>query len=69
MWAEDEGINVKYQIQDRDRKFSGEKFVGFRNGTARRIKTPVYSPMANVRLSLNGSVGVFIEPCKWSLRS
>lgn len=47
MWAEDEGIEVKYLIQDRDRKFSREKFIGFWKGTARRIRTPVRSPMAN----------------------
>jgi putative transposase len=47
MWAEVGDISVKFLIQDRDRKFSGEKFIGFWTGTARRIKTPVRSPMAN----------------------
>ena len=47
MWTEAHDISVKYLIQDRDRKFSGEKFIRFWKGTARRIKTPVRSPMAN----------------------
>ena len=47
MWAEENGIEVKFLIHDRDRKFSGEKFIQFWKGTARRVKTPVRAPMAN----------------------
>jgi putative transposase len=47
MWAEENGIEVKFLIHDRDRKFSGEKFIQFWKGTARRVKTPVRYPMAN----------------------
>jgi len=48
MWAEDEGIEVRFLIHDRDGKFKGEKFIGYWKGTdTKRIKTPVRSPKAN----------------------
>jgi putative transposase len=51
MWAEEEGINVKFLIQDRDKKFSGKKFIGFWKGTdVKRIRTPIRAPMANAHI-------------------
>ena len=48
MWAEDEGIDVKYLIQDRDGKFKGPKFNTFWNSERiKRVKTPVRAPKAN----------------------
>ncbi len=47
MWAEDNGFEPKFLIHDRDRKFSGEKFIAFWKDTARLVKTPVRAPMAN----------------------
>jgi len=47
MWAKDNGIEPKFLIHDRDKKFTGKQFLSFWKGTARRVKTPVRAPMAN----------------------
>ncbi len=47
MWAEDEGIDVRFLIRDRDCKFSESFDEYFRRDDGGVVKTPYQSPIAN----------------------
>ena len=47
MWAEDEGIDIRFLIHDRDRKFSEDFDEYFRREDGGPVKTPRQSPIAN----------------------
>ncbi len=47
MWAEDEGIDVRFLIHDRDTKFSKAFDEYFRSDDGGVVKTPYQAPIAN----------------------
>lgn len=47
MWIEDEGIELKFLIRDRDKKDPKEVDTFWRDGKVRLIKIPSRAPMAN----------------------
>ncbi len=47
MWAEDEGIDIRFLIHDRDTKFSRAFDEHFRRDDGGVIKTPYLAPIAN----------------------
>ena len=47
MWAEDEGIGIRFLIHDRDRKFSTSFDAIFERDDGGVVKTPYQSPIAN----------------------
>ena len=47
MWAEDEGINIRFLLHDRDRKFVEDFDQYFKRSDGGAIKTPRQSPIAN----------------------
>jgi putative transposase len=50
MWMEDEGINPRFLIRDRDRKYPDEFDVFWKDSKVRPIKIPPRAPMANAFL-------------------
>ncbi len=58
MWAEEEGIDVRFLIHDRDCKFSESFDEYFRRDDGGVVKTPCQSPIANC----------YIESCIGSLK-
>jgi len=47
MWAEDEGINLRFLIHDRDSKFSEAFDEHFRRDDGGPVRTPPGAPIAN----------------------
>ena len=47
MWAEDEGIDIRFLIHDRDSKFAEDFDQYFKRSDGGAIKTPRQSPIAN----------------------
>jgi putative transposase len=47
MWAEDEDIDIRFLIHDRDTKFSADFDTYFRRSDGGVVKTPRQSPIAN----------------------
>ena len=47
MWMEDEGINPKFLVRDRDRKYPDEFDTFWRDAEVRAIRIPPRAPMAN----------------------
>ena len=47
MWAEDNGINTRYLIHDRDAKFAKTFTAFWKSENVKCIRTPVRAPMAN----------------------
>ena len=47
MWAEDEGIGMRFLIHDRDTKFSASFDRHFERSNGRVVRTPYSSPVAN----------------------
>ncbi len=47
MWAEDEGIDIRFLIHDRDTKFTKAFDEHFRRDDGGIVRTPVQSPIAN----------------------
>ena len=47
MWAEDEGIDIRFLVHDRDSKFSGAFDRLFERDDGGVVKTPYQSPIAN----------------------
>jgi putative transposase len=47
MWMEDQGINLKFLIRDRDRKYPDEFDVFWKDAEVRPIRIPPRAPMAN----------------------
>src|SRR5690606_28605750 len=47
MWMEDESIDLRFLIHDRDTKFTGAFDRHFRGAGEEIVKTPICSPIAN----------------------
>ena len=47
MWAEDEGIDVRFLIHDRDTKFSAAFDEHFKRSDGGAVRTPFMTPIAN----------------------
>ncbi len=47
MWAEDEGIDVRFLIHDRDTKFSATFDEHFKRSDGGAVRTPFMTPIAN----------------------